>query len=320
VLERRIEWTIYDSDCTFETAQRAAQRAVFDGFQFMIGPLCSEAAIAAAVVAEASETLLLSPTATHPLVTVDGQGQTRPTVFRTSFAYSFQGQAAARFAAQTLMVRRAALFIDPGDDYSTALADAFAQQFASLGGEIVYRATYNPLDIDFTSSLQAASRAGAKVLYLPAAVPVVNRVAGQLNQFRQSDSISLTLLGSDSWDTPELDLTATSGSYFTSHFFPEDNRPATQEWVEAYKASYAVAPNTLAVLGYDAAAILMAGIQKAGTLKVETVAQTLENARFEEVTGPITFDRQHNPIKPVPVMQIDAGRVIFTEYLNKSVQ
>jgi branched-chain amino acid transport system substrate-binding protein len=316
VLGRRIEWAVYDADCDFEAAGRAAQQAIADGFQFIIGPLCSEAAIAAAQVTPADTALMIAPTATHPLVTVDGQGQTRPTVFRASYAYPLQAQAAARFASEALQARRAAVLVDPSDDYSATLVDAFAKQFAAQGGEIVYRASYTPTNPDFNQTLLAINDARAEVIYLPAAAPVVNRVAEQLNQLRRSNPKELTLLGSDSWNSAELDLTATSGSYFTLHFFLEDKRPLTRQWADAYKATYAVEPDTLAALGYDAATILAEAIQQAGTFEVKTVAKALEQGHFEGVTGPITFDSQHNPIKPVPVVQLKDERIIFAEYIN----
>lgn len=312
VLGRRIEWTVYDADCAFDMARQVTQQAIADDFQFIIGPLCSEAAIAAAEVAEANGVLLLAPTATHPLVTVDGQGQTRATVFRVSYAYSFQGQAAARFAVETLEKRQAALLLDPGDDYSAALGNAFAAEFAAQGGEIVYQSTYTPADTDFTSALQAAASAGAEIIYLPAPVSVVNRLAAQWQQLPQR----LTLLGSDSWDVSELDLAAAEGSYFTRHFFLDEHRPATRAWADAYKASYAVAPDTLAALGYDAAAILMEAIEQAGTLEIKRVAETLEQSRFEAVIGPISFDGQHNPVKPVPVVQVKDEEVILAGYVG----
>lgn len=312
VLDRRIEWTVYDADCAFDQAQQVTRQAVADGFQFIIGPLCSEAAIAAAEVAEANGVLLLAPTATHPLVTVNGHGQTRPTVFRAGFAYPFQGQAAARFAVDTLEKGRAALFFDPSDDYSAALGNAFRAEFTAQGGEIVYQSTYTPADIDFTPFLQSAADAGADMIYLPAPVAVVNRLAGQWQQLPQR----LTLLGSDSWDGSELDLMAVEGSYFTRHFFLDEHRPATQVFADAYKASYAVAPDTLAALGYDAAAILVEAIEQAGTLEAKRVAEALEQGRFEAVTGPITFDRQHNPVKPVPVVQVQEGEVILAGFVG----
>lgn len=311
VLGRRIEWTIYDTDCTFEEARQAAQQAVADGFQFIIGPLCSDTAIAAAEVAEAQGVLLLAPTATHPLVTVNGQGQTRPTVFRASYAAPYQAQAAASFAVEKLGKRRAALFFDPGDDYSAALGKTFSAEFTAQGGEIVYEFPYSPADTDFTAALQAAVEAGAEMFYLPAPVAVVNRVAGQL-----SATQPLLLLGSDSWDAPGLDLAGAEGNYFTRHFFLDEHRPAVQAWADAYKAAYAVAPDTLAALGYDAAAILMKAIEEAGSAEVRLVADALAQGQFEAVTGPISFDGQHNPVKPVPVVQVKEGKTIFVGYVE----
>ncbi|HXV43219.1 MAG TPA: penicillin-binding protein activator, partial [Anaerolineae bacterium] len=177
VLGRRIEWSIYEAPCDFEAASQAVQQAVADGFHFIIGPLCSDAAIAAAQVVDenAETTLMIAPAATHPSVTVDGQGRTRSTVFRASYAYPLQARAAAHFAVDTLHARRAALLVDPHDDYSTALADAFSTEFAAQGGQIVYRAPYAPTEPDFTQILQAIGQAGAEIIYMPAAASVVNR-------------------------------------------------------------------------------------------------------------------------------------------------
>ncbi len=316
VLGRRIEWIIYEADCDFEAVRQAVQQVLDDGLDFIIGPLCSEAAIAAAEVVEAKGALLIAPTATHPLVTVDGQGRTRPTVFRLSPVFQAQGEAAARFAVESLKAHRAALLIDPNDDYSTTLSQAFAAELAAQGGQVVYRHRFTSADADITSALQAASAAEADLLYLPAPVSVVNRIAGQMSQLRQSGSLRLTLLGSDSWHSPGLDLTATDGSYFTPHFFLDDRRPQTQQWAETYKAANAVAPDTLAVLGYEAAATLLEAIRQAGTLEAGPVAETLAQGRFEGVTGPLTFDPQHNPLRPMPVAQIKAGQFVFAGYVN----
>ncbi|NJN98481.1 MAG: ABC transporter substrate-binding protein [Anaerolineales bacterium] len=183
-----------------------------------------------------------------------------------------------------------------------------------------YQDKFTPAGADFTPVLQAASAAGADLLYLPAPATVVNRVAGQVRQMSQSGSPPLALLGSDSWHSADLDLTAAAGSYFTTHFFLDDQRPQTQQWAETYKAANAVAPDTLAALGYDAATILLEAIRQADTLDVEPVAEALAQGRFEAVTGPLTFDPQHNPRRPVPVVQVKEGRIIFAEYVNNSTR
>jgi branched-chain amino acid transport system substrate-binding protein len=313
LLGHRLEWAVYNTDCQFDSARQAVQQAVEDGVKFIIGPLCSEAAIAAAEPAESANVLMISPTATHPLVTVNNQGQTRPTVFRASHAYRRQGQAAARFADETLEVNTAALFANPGDDYSTILADAFAQQFSRQGGEIVYRATYTPGDTDFRDQLMAIYNSGAAVIYLPAGVEVVNRIAGQLKELNLTSSGSSSqakpiLLGSDSWESAELDVEATTGSYFTTHVALPDSSPGARTWAEAYKSTYAIEPDTLAVLGYDAATLLLTSIEQAGTFDPNAIAKTLEQGTFSGVTGQISFDSQHNPIKPVPIVHIEDGQ------------
>jgi branched-chain amino acid transport system substrate-binding protein len=317
LLEHRIEWVVYDTDCQFDTARQVTQQAIDDGLQFIIGPLCSEAAIAAAQTAQLEKVLLISPAATHPLVTVDGAGQTRRTIFRAGYAYPLQAQAAALFAYQTLKANKAALFSSPGDNYSATLARLFAQQFSGQGGEIVHQTTYTPGDVDFTDTLLALRHSEAEVIYLPAPAAVVNRVAGQLNELGSSGpSSNPVLLGSDSWESVELDLSATGGSYFTTHFAPTDQRPPVQTWTETYKSAYAIEPNTLAVLGYDAATLLITAIQQAGTFDTSAVVKALEQGVFRGVTGQISFDNQHNPIKPVPVVQIKDGRTIFLTSVN----
>ena len=345
---RHLEWTIYNSGCQFEMARQATQQAIADGFRFIIGPICSEAAIGAALAAESEKALLITPTATHPLVTVNEAGQTRPTIFRASYATPFQGQAAARFARDTLEANKAALLFDPLDDYASRLADAFAKQFTRQGGQVVYRATYALSEIDFTTSLQTIYDAGAQIIYLPAPASMVNQVAHQLHELGLANSslsfdtasglevglirtrfetsplmtsnpnssttlrTGLILLGSDSWQSETLDLAATAGSYFTTHFALADNRETIQVWSSAYQATYAVEPTTIAALSYDAATILTEAIQQAGTFEIATLVKVIEQSQYEGVTGQIAFDSQHNPIKPVPVMQIQDGQILFS--------
>ncbi len=303
----------YDTPCDFEAAQRATRQALADGLRFLVGPLCSEAAIAAALTAQESGALLVALTATHPLVTVDSAGQTRPTIFRATYGYARQGQAMAALAYTHLAAHRAALLSLAGDDYSTALVEAFAAHFESLGGRVAYNNAYPPDQADFKPFLQAAAQAGAEVLYLPASAPVVNQVAAQRRELGLSTQ--LTLLGSDSWEAPELDRAAAEGSYFPVHFLLEDGRPETRAWAEAYKARYAVSPTTLAALGYEATATLLAAIEQAGAVEVKAVAPVLAGGEFEGLAGPFTFDAGHNPLKPVPIVQLQGGRIALVRYI-----
>ncbi len=56
-------------------------------------------------------------------------------------------------------------------------------------------------------------------------------------------------------------------------------------------------PDALATLGYDAANLLIAAIEKAGADDTTKVADAMAAIEWEGVSGKITFDAQHNPIK-----------------------
>ena len=314
VLGYRLEETIYGADCDFESGRQAAQKAMAAGQRFIVGPLCSEAAIGAATVITPGQVLLMAPAATHPLVTVDGQGQTRPTVFRTSYVWQWQARAMAGFAYNTLKVKQAAILTNPTDDYAAALVETFTQVFVDRGGQIVYQAAYTANDAELADMLNAINRAGAGAIYLPAGAATVNRVAGQLEKLQFDPK--LTLLGSDSWESAELDLARAAGSYFPAHFALDAPWPAAQTWAAAYKATYAVEPTTLAALSYDAVNLLAAAINRTGTLEPTSIAQTLAQERFEGVTGAINYDSQHNPNKPVSIMYIDHGKIIWAAVVS----
>jgi branched-chain amino acid transport system substrate-binding protein len=307
-LGHHLEPVLYDTDCTFEAANETAQQAIHDGFEFLIGPICSEAAIAAALSAEAAGALMISPTATHPLVTVNHQGQLRPTVFRSSYAHDWQGQATALFARATLNVDQVAVLFRPGDDYSETLAEAFTHQFLTEGGQIAYQGHYFSNNEDFSETLRMVDQSGAELIYLPGSPVIGNQVGQRLKMLGLN---KIKLLGSDSWESAQLDRTLVEGSFFPIHYSSTMDQATVQRWKEAFKSIHSVEPNTLAALSYDAANLLAGTIAQANTLEPLAIAGALEQATVEAVTGPISFDAKHNPIKPVPIVQIRNGQIAY---------
>ena len=63
-------------------------------------------------------------------------------------------------------------------------------------------------------------------------------------------------------------------------------------------------PDALATLGYDATNILLAAIEKAGADDTTKVAEALAGISYDAVSGTITFDAQHNPIKSAAVIGV----------------
>jgi branched-chain amino acid transport system substrate-binding protein len=72
-------------------------------------------------------------------------------------------------------------------------------------------------------------------------------------------------------------------------------------------------PDALATLAYDAANLLFAAIEKAGVDDPAKVAEALAGLTWEGVSGKITFDAQHNPIKAAAVIGVSGGKKEFVE-------
>ncbi len=312
---QRIEWVLEDTRCDPVEARRAAERAIIEqGLHFIVGGVCSEAAIPIANVADERGALFIATTATHPLVTVDDTGATRPMIFRAAYAYPYQGRAAARFALNELNARRAAVLINPSDDFVRSLGDEFTAAFVAGGGQIVATAAYpragptgTSQDADFGEVITNLAKAWPEVLYVPDAYPVANRIGKQV----RAQALDVTLIGSDVWDNSGLDLEALDGAYFTLQYSRETPNPVAKVWEGQYLSAFALEPDTLAALGYDAASLLASAAESARSVSPGVVARRLEAMEFEGVTGRWRFDAQHNPVKPVVVVRVQEGGVVF---------
>jgi branched-chain amino acid transport system substrate-binding protein len=118
--------------------------------------------------------------------------------------------------------------------------------------------------------------------------------------------------GGDGWDSPELKLDVTEGSFFTNHYSPDDPRPEVQSWVATYKAKFNVVPDALGTLAWDATNVLLAAAGQAGSddsTKIRDALVALKD--FPAVSGNISFDANGNPNKPLTIVGIKGGKYTF---------
>ncbi len=118
-------------------------------------------------------------------------------------------------------------------------------------------------------------------------------------------------MGGDGWDSADLDTAAVDGYYFSNHYSPQDTREIVVDWVAAYTEKYGATPDALATLAYDATNLLLASIEAAGVDDPAAVAAAMESISYEAVSGTVTFDEQHNPVKSAVVLQVKDGAVNF---------
>jgi branched-chain amino acid transport system substrate-binding protein len=309
VLGQKIEAVVEDSQCTADPAVNAANKVIDqDKVHYIVGEVCSKASIPISEIAEQKGVVQISPTSTNPAVTVNPDGSTKKYIFRACFIDPFQGLVMAKFALGQGK-KTAFIMFDKGNDYVLGLAEAFEKSFTEGGGTIVGKESYTGQDTDFSAILTKVADSKAEVLFLPDYYNIVNLVGAQARE----RGVTAAMMGGDGWDSSDLDLKAAEGGFFSNHYSAEDTRPIVQDWVKRYEAKYGAKPDALATLAYDATNLLIAAIEKAGKDDPAAVKDALAALQYEAVSGKITFDAQHNPIKSAVVMQVKDGKVIFSE-------
>jgi branched-chain amino acid transport system substrate-binding protein len=306
VLGKKIEAVVADSQCEADPAVNAANKVIDqDKAMYIVGEVCSKASIPLSEVANEKGVLQISPTSTNPQVTLKVDGSTKPYSFRACFIDPFQGAVGAKFAMENLKAKTAFIMFDQGNDYVRGLAEAFEEAFTKLGGQIVGKESYTADDKDFSAILAKVAEAKPDMLYLPDYYPKVNLVGAQA----KDKGITIPMVGGDGWDSGDLDVKAADNGYYTNHYDAGDTRPIVQDFVKNYGAKYnGTVPDALATLAYDATNLMLAALEKAGVDDPAQVAKALEGIKYDAVSGTITFDPQHNPIKSAVVIQVKDGK------------
>jgi branched-chain amino acid transport system substrate-binding protein len=311
VLGMKIKAIVEDSQCTPDPAVNAANKVINqDMVHYIIGEVCSKASIPISEIAGAAKVIQISPTSTNTSVTVGADGKVKPYIFRACFIDPFQGLVGANFAYKNLKARKAFIMLDQANDYVKGLAENFEIAFKKLGGTIVGKESYTSTDTDFSAILSKVKDTRPDVIYLPDYYNIVNLATKQAKE----KGITAPFMGGDGWDSADLDMVAAAGGYFTNHYSPEDQRQEVKNFVKAYGAKYKddqgkpVVPDALATLAYDATNLLLEGIKAAGADNTDKVRVALEKISFSGVSGKITFDAQHNPIKSATILAVKADK------------
>ncbi len=304
---------VEDSQCTPDPAVNAANKVIDqDKVKFIIGEVCSKASIPISEIANAKKVIQISPTSTNTDVTINADGSTKAYIFRACFIDPFQGLVGANFAWGKGM-KTAFIMLDQANDYVKGLAEAFEKAFTAKGGKIVGKETYTDKDTDFSAILTKVAAAKPDVVYLPDYYNIVNLATKQAKE----KGITVPFMGGDGWDSSDLDLKAADGGFYTNHYSPTDPRPEVQNFLKAYGAKYKGAvPDALAALAYDATNMLLQAIKEAGSVDTDKVRIALEKITFNGVSGKITFDKFHNPVKSAPILAVKGGKIVVETVVN----
>lgn len=316
---KKLSLVVADTKSEASEATNAMQKVISqDKVVAVIGPNQSSAVIAAGAINNGSKVVDITPMGTNPDVTVDPKTkQVKPYSFRTCFIDPFQGTVMASFASNELKVKKAAIYIDNTSDYAKGLAQFFKENFIKNGGQVVIEEAYLQKDTDFKSTLTKIKAAQPDFIYIPGYYQEVGLIVKQAREM----GITVPMAGGDGWDSAKLPeiagKAALENTFFSSLYSPDDTSDLNKEFVAEYKKAYNTNPDVFAALAYDSALLVAKAIEDAGSADPAKIAEAMAKIKgFKGVSGEVTFNEQHNPIKSAVIIEHKDGKQTFKAKVN----
>jgi branched-chain amino acid transport system substrate-binding protein len=313
---REIEYFSVDDESDPAKAPDNANKLIKrDQVDVLVGTVHSGVALAMSKVARDNNTLLIIPNAgadeiTGPLCAAN--------VFRSSFSNSQFGIAMGRVMAE--QTKKTAVTLTWKYAAGDESVGGFKEAFEAGGGKVIKELSLPFPQVEFQSFLTEIAALKPDVVYVffaggGAVKFVKDYAAAGLNK-------TIPLVGAGFLTDGTLDAQgdAAQGLLTTLHYGDGLNIPKNNAFRAAYTKAYTTLPDVYAVQGYDAAQLLIAGVNavKGDLSKRADIVKAIETAKIESPRGSFALTKSHNPIHDIYLRKVEGkeNRVISVAVKN----
>jgi branched-chain amino acid transport system substrate-binding protein len=285
--ECEVGFISYDSQGDADLAEVLARQIVSDEQVIgVVGPVFSGESAAVMPIFEEAGLPVLTPSATNP--TLGQQGWT--TFHRLVGTDASQGPAAVVWLLSTGDVKRVGV-VDDGTLFGKALADFATEELNRRGITIAPRQQVEPSRRDYGDVVEAVSSVGVDAVFFGG----LGEAGAQLHRQLRDAGVNGLFVGGDGlYSTSFRDAVAAGpdGGVAAAVSCPCAGSAATDEqlaFAERYQDLYDGAALYFAFEGFDAASMLLAGIDS-GARSRPALLRWLDTAEFEGLSKTISFD------------------------------
>jgi ABC-type branched-subunit amino acid transport system substrate-binding protein len=280
---------VKDDHSTPDGATAAAQSALSDGADLIIGPLFSPNVRAVAQIVSASH---------KPMIAFSTDASVaQPGVYLLSFLVETYVDRIVDFAASKGKRSFAALV--PDNEYGRIAEAEFQQVAARRGVRVMEIEHYQPQTMNAAVQKLAALGSQIDALFVADQAGTMPAVAQALTANR-IDSRKVQILGTGLWNDPRvLSLPALQGAWFAA---PDNAGFAA--FAGRYRAKYGADPSRIATLSYDAVSLAVALAHRPGPDRFAQGVLT-NHAGFNGADGVFRFKPNGLNDRGLAVMQID---------------
>jgi branched-chain amino acid transport system substrate-binding protein len=300
---REIEYFVVDDESDPAKAPDNMNKLVKrDQVDVVVGTVHSGVALAMAKVARDNNTLLIIPNAgaddiTGPLCAAN--------IFRTSFSNSQLGIAMGKVMAE--QKKKTAVTMTWKYAAGEESTGGFKESFEAGGGKVIKELTLPFPQVEFQSYLTEIAALKPDVVYAffaggGAVKFVKDYAAAGLNK-----TIPLVGPGFLTDGTLEAQGDSAQGMLTTLHYADALNNPKNNAFRAAYVKAYKSEPDVYSVGGYDAAQLLIVGMNavKGDMSKRAELVKAMEAAKIDSPRGPLSFTKSHNPIHDIYLRKVE---------------
>lgn len=294
--------TVKDDRGTPEGAKAAAEEAVREGAELILGPLLAASVDAAAPVAIA---------ASIPVIAFSSDRRVaRSGVYLLSFMPEQDIERIVAYAAA--QGRRSFAALLPDDAYGRIAEQAFTRAVGATQGNVVALERYQRSGagmLDATRKLgETLTSAGtgdapgsaADALFMPGEPETLTSL-GPLIAYARIDPSRIKLLGTGGWDTPNLGRDQT----FVGAWYPAPDQRGWQTFSEKFAKTFGTTPPRLATVAFDAVGIA-AALSANPTATRYTAAGLTRAAGFTGADGQVRFQADGTAQRALAVLEVQA--------------
>ena len=308
----QVEFRFEDDEHDAEKSVNAYNTLKDWGMQMLMGTVTSAPCVAVADKTMADNMFQITPSGSAVECVANDN------VFRVCFADPDQGTASAKYIGEHKLATKVAIIYDSSTEYSSGLREAFVNEAANQGIEIVADEAFTAdTNTDFSVQLDKAKDAGAELVFLP----IYYQEASIILKQASDKEFAPVFFGCDGMDgilsVENFDKSLAEGLMLLTPFSTTEE--TSKAFTDAYVAAYGIEPNQFAADSYDAVYAVKAAIEQSGVtpdMSVSDICEGLKTAmteiKIDGLTGSdMTWNAAGEPNKAPKAVMIENGEYVM---------
>lgn len=282
---KKIELVSIDDACEPKQGPVAANRVVNAKIGYVVGPVCSGAAIAAAPIYNNEGVVVVTPSATSPALT---DGKNFHYIFRTIGRDDQQGPSAAKFIIEKAKPKKVAVVHDK-QSYGQGIATSVRDALKKAGINVVLFEGINAGDSDYSAVITKLKSNGVDFVYYGGYHPEMGLLLRQAGE----QGLKVRMMGPEGVGNPEVNAIAGNAVEGMLVTLPADfaANPKNAAVVKAFQDKKRNPSGAFQLTSYAAVQVLLDSIKAVGDNPAK-VADHLHKTSFDTALGNVGWNPQ----------------------------